>query len=247
MRVLVAEGHRDTRNALCEALARLGFAVYAAEDGARAVQSIASLQPDAVALSIELPMRDGLGVLADLARLPMRRYPYMAVLSAMGPDPLAHALSLGADMALAKPVSADTLAGLFGSSAAVMETRLARAHAIKRLPLVERQLAEIGMPKNLKGFQYLMEAVARVSADDRLIWQATLCLYPRIAETYGVSSHSVERAIRHAIETTWTHGRVDALHRVFGNSIDPQRGKPTNVECIALLVQQLFERKMVEA
>ena len=40
---------------------------------------------------------------------------------------------------------------------------------------------------------------------------------------------------------------MDALLRAFGNSIDPQRGKPTNTECIAMLAEKLWEHNSMEA
>ena len=98
------------------------------------------------------------------------------------------------------------------------------------------------MQENLKGYTYLSRAVALSSVDAGMLRKATANLYPRIAAENGVTDHSVERAIRHAIETTWTRGSMEVLHRIFGNSIDPQKGKPTNTECIAMLVQRLQER-----
>ena len=82
-------------------------------------------------------------------------------------------------------------------------------------------------------------AVALCSADDRLLSRATTLLYPRVAARFEATPGGVEHAVRQAIETTWTRGRMETLARLFGNSIDPQRGKPTNTECIALLAEQL--------
>lgn len=57
----------------------------------------------------------------------------------------------------------------------------------------------------------------------------TKILYPTIAEKYQTTTSRVERAIRHAIETSW--GKIDGetYHQVFYNELD----KLTNSRYIA--------------
>ncbi len=246
MRVLVADGHSEGRDTLAKALSRLGCAVYTAADGAGAVSATCSLLPEAVVLSLALSVRDGFAVLDALAGTPLPRYPAIIVVTAMGKDACARALTAGADAALEKPADPAALYALLTELTGHGPSKLALGRANLCTEAIAQKLREIGVPENLKGFSYLRRAVALVFVCDRLLRQATSRLYPLIAEEYGVSDHSVERAIRHAIETTWTRGRVDALHRIFGNSIDPQRGKPTNTECIAMLAQQLREQFTME-
>jgi len=239
MRILIAEGDTSAREILATSLSRKGYAVYTATNGRQAIGAIESLLPDVAVLSIALPLIDGFGVLEYFRAKPLRQYPFMLVTTAMGPEIIEKALRLGADEAVAKPVSPEALNPLLQGLKARQVSNLALLHAAPRQSLVLEQLTEIGMRENLKGFAYLTRAVALVSADERLLRQATRGLYPFLATEYHVTDHSVERAIRHAIEATWTRGNMDALHRVFGNSIDPQRGKPTNTECIAMLAQAL--------
>ena len=236
MRVLVADNTPE-RKTICDALFLENMTVFEASDGVKATQLVYELMPDAVVLSIVLPSRDGLGILEHFARNAADRYPHFIVITNMGDAVKARSLSLGADAALNKPPDLAELLRLLRSFQG--PSALALRHAETRLPRVFAQLREIGMPENLKGFSYLAQAVALVSVETRALRKATGFLYPYIAQITGASDHSVERAIRHAIETTWTRGSVDALHRAFGNSIDPQRGKPTNTECIAMLAQQL--------
>jgi two-component system response regulator (stage 0 sporulation protein A) len=49
----------------------------------------------------------------------------------------------------------------------------------------------------------------------------------------------VERAIRHAIELAWDRGNVELMNKVFGYTIDVERGKPTNSESIAMVADRL--------
>ncbi len=239
VRVLVADAQKPERDALTEALSRLGYSVFEAESGAKTLYTIEALQPDALVISLELPVKDGYGVLQSLGMKTLARYPYVVMTTAMGRAACEKALSLGADEALERPVTADrvdaALKACKGRTAPALALRIAAA----REAAVGAQLSKMGMQDALKGYQYLRRAIALVSVSDLLLHQATSRLYPLIAKEVDATDHSVERAIRHAIETTWTHGNMDALHEVFGNTIDPQRGKPTNTECIAMLAESI--------
>jgi two-component system response regulator (stage 0 sporulation protein A) len=48
------------------------------------------------------------------------------------------------------------------------------------------------------------------------------------------------------VEVTWTRGDVDVLNRYFGNTISPDKGKPTNGEFIARL-SNIVRLRMGEA
>ena len=64
-------------------------------------------------------------------------------------------------------------------------------------------------------------------------------LYPEIANMYDTTSSRVERAIRHAIEVSWTRGDYEVMEEIFGHSVDYDRAKPTNSEFIATLADKL--------
>lgn len=73
----------------------------------------------------------------------------------------------------------------------------------------------------------------------------TKLLYPTIAKKYKTTSSSVERAIRHAIEVAWGRGKIEVLDEMFGYTVSAGKGKPTNSEFIALIVDKLrIEYKM---
>ena len=64
-------------------------------------------------------------------------------------------------------------------------------------------------------------------------------LYPQIAKVYNTVPHRVERAIRHAIEVSMSRIDYDFYQEVFGSSISPDKGKPTNWEYISALVDYI--------
>ena len=100
-RVLVVDDEPQIRRALNSALTAHGYAVAVAEDGATALETIASWTPDAVVLDLVMPGVDGFDVLRQTrtwSRVPI------IVLSARGAevDKVA-ALDQGADDYLTKP------------------------------------------------------------------------------------------------------------------------------------------------
>ena len=64
-------------------------------------------------------------------------------------------------------------------------------------------------------------------------------IYPDVALQTGLSPAQVERALRHAINTAWRNGAIEHQHRIFGDTIDARRGKPTCGEMIAQLAEEL--------
>ena len=100
-------------------------------------------------------------------------------------------------------------------------------------------LRKLGVPANLLGYEYLKTAIELCLADKSAINRMTKQLYPAIAKTHDTTPSRVERAIRHAIETAFDKGDTDVLQDIFGYTISSSRGKPTNSEFIATVVEEL--------
>ena len=71
-----------------------------------------------------------------------------------------------------------------------------------------------------------------------LINNMTKQVYPTLATRSGKTPASVEKAIRTAVEVSWSRGRADILEDVFGFTVSSQKGKPTNTEYIAMLADR---------
>lgn len=120
------------------------------------------------------------------------------------------------------------------------ENKPEKAEAAPSLSDISRVLYELGMPANLLGYQYLRSAITIAASDVESLRGITKILYPRVAEEFNTTPSRVERAIRHAIEVVWDRGDIDTLQCYFGNSIDSNRGKPTNSEFIAKIADVLL-------
>ena len=98
---------------------------------------------------------------------------------------------------------------------------------------------EIGMPAHIKGYMFAREAINMVVNDIGLLSGITKELYPLLGEKYNTTASRVERAIRHAIDVAWSRGQVETINKIFGYTINNEKGKPTNSEFIAMVADKL--------
>lgn len=114
---------------------------------------------------------------------------------------------------------------------------------VKSTETTEKEVTEIlknfGIPAHIKGYQYVRYAIMRAKEDQDALERVTKVLYPEVAKKFKTTSSRAERAIRHAIEIAWERGDESKFEEYFGNTIDPRKGKPTNSEFIAMIVDHL--------
>lgn len=67
---------------------------------------------------------------------------------------------------------------------------------------IEKYLIRVGIKPHLKGFYFLSDAIDLVMKDVKYLQKMTTRLYPFIAEKHDETPSKVERAMRHAIETS---------------------------------------------
>lgn len=87
-------------------------------------------------------------------------------------------------------------------------------------------LNELGVPYGVDGRTYISDAIGIVM--ERPLASTVKDIYTEIAQKHDTTTARVERAIRHAIELTFSRGNFDAQQRRFKNTIDPDKGKMTN-------------------
>lgn len=103
-------------------------------------------------------------------------------------------------------------------------------------------LKELGIPLSLKGHQYLKDAISICAENDFEIPKITKVLYPEISKKRNTAPNCVERGIRHAIETTWERGNLEKIDSMFSYTVSADKGKPTNHEFIAVLLEEVRMR-----
>jgi len=200
-----------------------------------------------------MPEKDGLAVLEEINDK-VDKKPLVVMMSAIGQERITQkALSLGAMYYVVKPFDLATLTErlreLVGiSSNSVLERGRGeynfkpQVKSKKVAPIevrVTNLIHDVGVPAHIKGYQYLREAIIMSVQNEEVINAVTKTLYPSLAKVFKTTPSRVERAIRHAIEVAWNRGQIEVHDKIFGYTVNSNKGKPTNSEFIAMLADML--------
>lgn len=102
--------------------------------------------------------------------------------------------------------------------------------------MVEDVLLDIGVPSHGNGSPMLIEAIAYIIEHPEAEKERLGTLYQFLAKKFSVTIENVERHIRAAIERAFIRIDPDILEKYFGNTINPDKGRPTNQEFIYRVV-----------
>ena len=214
-------------------------------DGEQALRAIKELLPDVLLMDVALPIVDGMGVMETLntfGRNDLR----VIILSSINSDIITtKIMSMGAFYYMLKPVDTGIVLSRIRQSLIAeipAGSKVSAEHPVtsKELEIaVTKLMREIGIPAHIKGYQFIREAILLSIKDYDIINSITKQLYPAIANQYSTTPSRVERAIRHAIESTWNKGFVKSDDKLFGYTLSTDRGKPTNAEFIAIAADKL--------
>lgn len=169
------------------------------------------------------------------------------------------AADLGAQYFMLKPFELDSLTERireFGSTATVVPSQKAAIapkqekivfsdDAKKRYDredlemVVTNIIHEVGVPAHIKGYQFIRSAILMAIDNMEVINHITKQLYPDLAKMFKTTPSRVERAIRHSIEVAWNRGRTETMEKLFGYTINSDKGKPTNSEFIAMIADNV--------
>ena len=111
---------------------------------------------------------------------------------------------------------------------------------------IQKMLLDIGFPHHVYGFNFITYALQLIMIDPSMLHHVTKELYPDIAKHFYTTPTRVERAIRTAIQIVWIYGNFPLIHKIFGNTIRPDKGVPTNSQLLAGLYLYLMELKNVK-
>ena len=216
------------------ALAGAGVELVAeAPDVAGGLRLIRELEPDVAVAGAVMPGMDGVAFAEAVGALRLNVRPAILLLRPAGLRLPGQARLTGLDAAvLDAPPDAGAIARAL---AQVDESAALPANLAARL---KQLLDALGVPQH-PGRLCLERAIALVWRDRRRVRALKDSLYPALARQTGLSCAQVERALRHVIDVAWRTGAIGEQHRIFGDTIDARRGKPTCGEMIAQLAEEL--------
>lgn len=118
-----------------------------------------------------------------------------------------------------------------------MEISSVNDHELERY--ITNIMLDIGVPAHLKGYHYMRDAILLCGRDIEAVTSVTKLLYPTVAKHFKTTNQKVERAIRNAIEVSWSRGNTDTFEEMFGYSIKSGKARPTNSEYIARIADKI--------
>ena len=98
-------------------------------------------------------------------------------------------------------------------------------------------LSLLGMSPKGKGYYFVRCAVENILTYP--YQPKILTIYRFVAKNYSTNVPCVERNIRYAIERTWECGNLKNIYLIFGYTVSPEKGKPTNSEFLFMLAERI--------
>ena len=206
-----------------------------AKDGRQALTDLLHLLPDAVILDSVLIGLDGTEALRRLRRM-------------AAPPRVLYLLRTGLRTGDVQP---DAVCSYLESMEAGVLTEKAREAAGRPLPalaapwqqtrldIASRLLDQLGVNRRLRGWELIRLAAADLACAPQLAVSLSGRLYPFVADRCRTTPRAAEKAIRTAVEDTWLRGNLGEIQRLFGLTVDAEKGKPTNAEFLSMLAEHV--------
>ncbi|WP_411342548.1 sporulation transcription factor Spo0A [Paenibacillus sp. WLX1005] len=224
---------------------------YNGNDALYQLQNL-SQAPDVLLLDLIMPYLDGLGVLETLSRWNWFSNLKVIVISAFAQEHLVvKSAAFGVSYCMLKPIDVELLGirirQLCDADASQRfkkkdKTRNEAPSILQSLPL-ENQIAALLnsftiLPK-WKGYFYLQEAILLVYHRQHTVTSFSRHIYPTIAQKYDVTPAQVSRAIRRAVQSSWTKHSPERFNELLGYKYLAVTSKPTNSLFISTLANSL--------
>ncbi len=200
------------------------------DNAAGAIVIIKNNCPDAIVLELELNGGGGNGIeiLQMLSETDLPRKP-VVVVATKNISTVTHNVCrrLGVDFIITKTqsdYSESMVLDLLKQLTAGMSASAGAKKAEKDVDvnvLIARELDAVGINAKLKGRTYLCAAIRMIIEKKRPNISA------EVAQYYGKSAPSVERAMQNAINSAWRNTDIETLEANYTAYINPKKGVPT--------------------
>lgn len=219
-------------------------------DGRGAADKIRDICPDILLLDVVLPNVDGIGVLRELRLAERTPGTKVLVLSSFSGDNIINLMqSLGVAYVIHMPIAYSViLERILDFAISDVDLKAARrSEENQRLQLMQEEyiseyLKHMGMPANLTGYIQAKKAILSYMNNPGGYISLNSEVYEQVAKECNTTPKRVERNIRNAIEVAWYRGEIKWQHKLFGYTVQEEKGRPTNKEFIAMIADRVTMR-----
>jgi two-component system response regulator (stage 0 sporulation protein A) len=202
-----------------------------AKDGNEAIKYLSN-EIDIIILDLIMPNKDGYSVVKYIKDNNLKTK--IVIISSSIISNMISMLGIRIDYFFLKPINYDDLKKVLIeiNEKNIIENNNSLIYRITKV------LCDLGMPKNLNGFNYVRYAIMNLYYCDDNSFSIN-SLYDITASKFNTTKENVERCIRHAIDISWVRGDLDLMDEIFGSSVDINKAKPTNSEYIYAICDRL--------
>lgn len=210
------------------------------ESGVKCLKYLSEHECDLLIIDLMLKNIDGIGIIKQLKIINEHAFKQLFCISDFADSLIFEILEdLSVDYCLRKPFNLDYFIQLLNKILKVNSKIDSSYRETILKNEINHMFIEMGIPRHLKGYKYLVTSISNVSNDISLLSEVTKELYPKVARTHETTSSRVEQAIRHVLKVTWTNGNKEELERIFGFRA---KHKPCNSEFISRIVDILLTK-----
>ncbi len=105
---------------------------------------------------------------------------------------------------------------------------------------IKTYLLGLGFQPNLKGYHLLSRLLGLALCGEEIL-PLKYKGYVTLMKEFDIDAASIEKDIQNAISSAWLRGDVNVLYREFGETLDENKGKPTNKQFVLTALERLIQ------
>lgn len=240
--VLIAGGEREYCKKVKARLLKSGdFEVKTVSNGEEALSCISDNYPDVLVLSSFMQKKDAIEVLSELKKSELTETKSIFILTPKLSDEIFFCFQkYNVRHIFTLPIEASIIEKHI-RKAVGLKGDIQEFNVDKRVEdIIAFYLKKCGISPKLKGYAHLKKLV-EYSIKHGKTKTYTELLSQIACESGTEAWKSIDRNIRTAIESAWIKGSIEEQHSLFGYSVSPLKGRPTNKEFSAMITQKVKE------
>ena len=251
--LLIVDDNLRLCNAIAERFLQEGrFSVDICSSGTEALDFLKKNEADVALVDMLMPGMDGAEFMMQCREQKLgENTKFIALSSLTSEEVVKLTQSLGMAYFIAMPTPPEkicrTVVRLLGilqqDSANGQQKKPEKRRDFDRERTISNYLHIIGISPHVSGYDFLKAAIEYCVENYGRRICVTTEVYPEVARVCNSTPKRVERNIRTAIDRAWFRGDIEMQHKLFGYTVNDNKGRPTNKECIAMLTDRIVMRQ----